>query len=162
MKHILCLLALLPTPLLAQSLSPEAGEIETCLSLSETIEDARIACSALSVNPCLDSTEGATTVGMVGCFAKAEGHWDELRVIVLDRLDAEAQERDAYYKSLGEDGFAESAASLATSETTWAAWRDAECISRADDNGNGSMRRIVAAACRLDLMRERVLSLWFR
>ena len=159
-RLMLILMLLVPLSVRAETESERA--VEDCLDARTTIEDARAACFDLGVRNCLNSPDGATTVGMVGCFASAETSWDTVRQSVLAQLSDAAKASDEIYAEQGEDGFAHSFDSLTKAEAAWEAWRDLECISRADDNGNGSKRRIVAASCRLDLMRDRVLQHWFR
>jgi uncharacterized protein YecT (DUF1311 family) len=161
MIRLLLVLTLL-MPISARAETESERAIEDCIDSQPSIEIARAECLDLGVRNCLDSPDGATTVGMVGCFASAESAWNSVRQSALARLSEAAKASDDYYTEQGDTGFANSLDSLTKAEAAWEAWRDLECISRADDNGNGSMRRIVAASCRLDLMRERVVQHWFR
>ena len=154
------LAVMIASPLAAEDNATDT--LEACLSAHDSMDAARADCTPLIVRDCLDSPDGATTVGMVGCFADSEANWDTLRRKLLERLVEVAKASDDFYTEQGEDGFAHGVESLTKAETAWETWRDLECISRADDNGNGSMRRIVAASCRLDLVRDRVLQHWFR
>ena len=160
---VICL-AVLPAPGMTQPLDPaDVGRLANCLDGFEgDISAARQTCSGLIERPCLDSSEGATTVGMVNCAAREELAWEALRAEVFARLEAAAQASDEYYKEQNLADYATALDSFRAADTAWATWRDLECRARADDHGNGSMRQIVAGFCRSELIRERVLTYWFR
>ncbi|MEO8531962.1 MAG: lysozyme inhibitor LprI family protein [Deltaproteobacteria bacterium] len=165
MRILLFILTLFGTPALADP-TVNAADVDMlahCLDRFEgDVNAARMDCAGKIAQPCLGTSDGATTVGMGNCFKQEELAWQALRDEVLARLLEAAKVNDAYYTGQGDAGFATAVESLNAAEATWAPWRDAECRSRADDHGNGSMRRIVAPSCRMELMRERVLALWYR
>jgi uncharacterized protein YecT (DUF1311 family) len=148
MIRLLVCLVLLASPAVAQD--ADVDLLANCLDRFEgDVNGARIACGGLVARPCLSTEAGTTTTGMVACSAREELAWQSLRDEVLARLTEAAMSDD-------------SRSHLQGAESAWTAWRDAECPARAHAHAAGAMRQLSAAACRLDLMRERVLQLWYR
>jgi|GEM_PF-1639959 len=166
MRLVLVILALVFSHAAVAQTEADKADVDllaACLDRYEgDVNAARLDCAGKVAQPCLDQPDGVTTVGMGNCFRREELAWDVLRDEALARLREAAKANDEFYSAQGDSGFATAVESLNAAETAWEAWHDAECRSRADDHGNGSMRRIVAPSCRMELMRERVLALWYR
>lgn len=103
--------------------------------------------------------EGQTTLGIVACnLAEAEA-WADLMEWELARARLFASELDRL-EARAANGWPEAAPALERAQSTWEAYRDAQCGWEYAKFGGGSMRTIMGAACRLEMTAERALALY--
>jgi uncharacterized protein YecT (DUF1311 family) len=115
------------------------------------------ACIGLTSTPCLVRPEAQTTTGMVVCMGAEHAAWDVLLNRDWPRVMAQARGIDA--AQAAEPALPSAADTLLTAQRAWLAWREVECPSRMAPHGAGSITRIIAADCMLDLTATRTLAL---
>lgn len=93
---------------------------------------------------CLESPEGGSTAGMIGCIGQELEIQDKA-------LNA------AYAKAMGDLNDRQKAR-LRTAQRAWLAFRDADCASQQDEDW-GTLSRITANACVLRMTVERTIYL---
>jgi uncharacterized protein YecT (DUF1311 family) len=93
---------------------------------------------------CLDSPDGQSTMGMVGCNN--------------DEAAVQDKALNAAYRKAMKDLTAEQKTKLQAAQRAWIAFRDAECASY-QDNDWGSISNINAAACLLRMTVQRTMDL---
>jgi uncharacterized protein YecT (DUF1311 family) len=100
-----------------------------------------------ALTACLDSPDGQSTAGMIGCADAAYASWD--------------QELNTAYSSLIENVDADSAAKLKASQRKWVAFRDAEYEFQEGTwtADYGTAMSVSLALARVDMIRARVLTL---
>jgi uncharacterized protein YecT (DUF1311 family) len=112
---------------------------------------AQDACQGLISRPCLNSEDGMTTVGMMGCMGRELEVWDEL----LNQAYADEMNR---WSEDGEWGERQQAR-LRDAQRIWITLRDADCDYAAGFNEGGSIARIVRVSCLLDATAARTIQL---
>jgi len=100
-----------------------------------------------ALEECMNTPEGSTTIGMIGCMQEAEEAWDK--------------ELNRAYKQLRSIMSAEEKTSLLTAQRAWLAYRDAEFSFNGDYHGNmqGTMWGIVGKNRRMNIVKARALEL---
>ncbi|HZZ36273.1 MAG TPA: lysozyme inhibitor LprI family protein [Caulobacteraceae bacterium] len=93
---------------------------------------------------CLDSPEGQSTAGMIGCIGA--------------ELEVQDARLNAQYRKAMADLNPRQKARLQAAERAWLAYRDAECLSYTDEDW-GSLSRINANHCVLQMTVERLIAL---
>lgn len=145
----LLLVAPLALPAFAQDASdrPVAQDravIEACLS-GKTDAVQRRGCIGRVANPCQDTPDGASTVGMIGCFEREHAVWDE-------RLNRAYREAMAAFDENGK-------AYLKGTQQAWLKFRAQACEWPAKVYPGGSIGGPLAADCRLDQTALRAIDL---
>ncbi|AUH32271.1 lysozyme inhibitor LprI family protein [Paracoccus tegillarcae] len=147
MRYPLLALLLLSAPLAAQEASVEPGAVEACFDATargegtpDCVGNAASACSSAQEQP-------DTTFAISQCMMAETNDWDSL-------LNREYQKtRDAFSDQPG------LADALLTAQRAWIAFRDADCTLAYDRYGDGSMRVISAADCRMRHTAQRTFQL---
>lgn len=97
-----------------------------------------------ALQKCLDSPDGVSTMGQIGCIA------DELK-IQDGRLNA------AYRKAMGKLTPGQKT-KLQAAQRAWIAFRDADCAAQQDEDW-GTLSRVIANQCVLSRTVERTIEL---
>jgi len=142
----------------ASAQDPEAAlaDLRACLETA-TGADAR-ACVGTYARPCMAAPGGDTTLGMADCTIAEAAAWDrmldetfaDLVILSRDRIALEEQ-AGAAPPPLDE--------MLREAQGAWVTFRDADCAQEYAVWGEGSMRQIAGAWCRLDRTSQRVIEL---
>lgn len=140
--------SIMSAPVAAQSDGPAlpSGVVEACLA-GTAPGDLDPDCIGEAADQCQQAPGGSTTRGIAGCLMAEHDAWDAV-------LNAQYQETRAAF---ADDDTA--SASLRDAQRAWIAWRDAECRFEYDRYGDGSMRSVSAAGCRMTLTARRALEL---
>lgn len=120
------------------------GEVAACVESAGDEGDALAACQGVVANPCLETDGGASTQGMVMCFAAEADAWASELHAALTRLAAARPETDA---------------ALTSAQDAWSDYRDSECAYRVARWGEGSGARVVLAQCLAQLTALRAIDL---
>lgn len=137
----------------------DVAQLETCLAEQLPATDRAVSvCIRLLAERCMAQPDGGTTFGMAGCMRGEADAWDVLLNRDWPRLMARARGTDEAYAGLGAD-LPSAAKTLRDAQRAWLAWRDAECLARAAEWGDGSHRHIAWADCWLQLTAERTIRL---
>lgn len=102
-------------------------------------------CIGVAADPCMDSPEGSTTVGMTQCLARETAWWDS--------------QLNARYAELRTTLDVESFAELRGAQRAWIAFRDADCSFRYAYWREGTIRSLFYGSCMLDLTAKRAIDL---
>lgn len=133
--------------------------LETCVAgqLPAT-DEAERACIGLTATPCMETPEGGSTLGIVGCLMAETAAWDVLLNRDWPGLMARARATDESYKDW-QPALPSAAEALRRAQRAWLAWREAECAALATEWGGGSHARVIHADCWLSLTAERTIAL---
>jgi uncharacterized protein YecT (DUF1311 family) len=137
---------------------PEAAlaDVRACLEENRGA-DART-CVGVYAQACMAEPGGDTTLGMSACTTVEAAAWDRVldetfaELIVLSR-DRMALEEQAGVAPTPLDEM------LRHAQGAWIAFREADCAQEYAAWGDGSMRTIAGAWCRLDRTSRRVIDL---
>jgi uncharacterized protein YecT (DUF1311 family) len=133
-------------------------DVAPCLAAADTPDDAQ-ACIGSGSATCMETeADGYTTFGMAACTQAETQAWDDLLNSEYVALRDRARAMDA-----GETNpdYAVRADALLTAQRAWIAFRDAECALAYSEFGGGSMRRLSASGCHLQMTAERTIDLHF-
>lgn len=130
------------------------AKIEACLAKTDEPQS----CIGTISNPCMETDEGQTDMGMTDCLSDEESAWDALLNARYKTALSEAKDMD---KRLAEDGNFETgvADALVKAQRAWIAYRDAESDRLFELNKEGTIRTVVAASCMNDLTATRAIAL---
>lgn len=134
------------------------ADVAPCLLRAERPAGAQ-ACIGEGAATCMDSeADGYTTFGMAACTQAETQTWDDLLNSEYAGLRDRARAMDA-----GETNpdYAVRADALLTAQRAWIAFRDADCALAYTEFGGGSMRRLSASGCHLQMTAERTIDLHF-
>lgn len=130
------------TPQLAEA--QETPTIAACVAAAQSRE-ALEQCKGVVETACRREPGNAdSTMGLVLCNDQEATEWQTL----LDAQIARIRERQG-----------NRAEELAAAQTSWEAWRDAECAFHRADAEGGSGEQVVLVKCMLDLTADRVIAL---
>jgi uncharacterized protein YecT (DUF1311 family) len=147
LKRIACFIAMAPMSVVAQDFPVDAGQVEACFD-SQAFDAPEAACIGEAAAICSDTTDqGQTTLGLSQCMMSEAAAWDAL-------LNREYKALRAKYETEPE-----LRQQLQTAQRAWIAFRDADCGFAYAVWGNGSMRQIGGADCRLRHTARRTLEL---
>ena len=107
----------------------QAG-MEQCLQSAYERGARPEVCIGFVYNPCAETVEGQTTVGMIGCVDREHGFWDRLL--------------NQSYRRLGNTRDEGEEEALRDLQRQWLAWRDARCDWEASLYEGGTLARVVA------------------
>lgn len=132
-----------------EALPPDVIEIQSCIEgvreynagAEEGQQASRDECIGTIANPCLETEEGQSTVGMIECQGRELAVWD---AILNDNY---AALKDA----LPEDGFR----ALRDTQVKWIAYRDSKCDWPSVFFEGGTISGPLAAACLNDATARR-------
>lgn len=110
--------------------------------------DAVPTCVGAAAKACHKLPGGETTLGITECLMAETSVWAELMQVAYAKQ----------FEALGNEGRALET-QLAAAQDAWALYRDAECGLRYGYWIDGSIRTVIAAACRLDKTAARVQEL---
>ena len=146
--------ATLTVPAPARAEDDGLAEIEACLAKTDEPQS----CIGTISNPCMETEDGQTTMGMADCLGNEEAAWDALLNARYKTALSDAKDMD---KRLEEDGNFETvvADALVKAQRAWIAFRDAECDRLFELNKEGTIRTVVAASCLNDLTATRAIAL---
>ena len=135
-------------PALAQSteLYPEdqAG-LEQCLQSAWERGARPEECIGFVEAPCLDTEEGQSTAGMVGCAAREHAFWDALLKQTYQELrDGATEEEQVELRDL---------------QRLWLDWRQERCAYEAVQYEGGTFANVVANRCFLEETARRAIDL---
>ncbi len=137
---------------------PEAAlsDLRVCLD-DDGISDTR-ACVGVYARACMAEPGGDTTLGMADCATAEAAAWDRVldetfaELVVLSRdLIALEQQAGATPAPLDE--------MLREAQGVWIRFRESDCAQEYAVWGEGSMRSVAGAWCRLDRTSQRVIEL---
>ncbi len=128
----------------------EQAAFQECLNTNREND-----CIGIVSQPCLNTEEGMSTAGMVGCTGRELALWDDL-------LNERYRALMAMYAADSDDEtFAEYAANnrarYLTAQRAWMASRDADCEAEAGRYEGGSLARVVRVGCLLDQTARRAI-----
>lgn len=137
----------------------DAALLEQCLSDSsrgDGATDARESCIGAAADPCMDSDDGSTTVGMSVCLGNELDLWDAKLNEAYREVMAQSEETD---KSMTEMGSAaeKEAPLLRDMQRHWIAFRDAACGYERSRWGGGSGGGPAGLHCALTLTARQYL-----
>ncbi|MAR72918.1 MAG: hypothetical protein CME78_11915 [Halomonas sp.] len=112
-------------------------------------------CVGLAADACQQTPGGATTLGIVDCLAQETRVWDELLNAQYQELRALMREQDEGNPDVG----ISRVDALREVQRAWITFRDAECGYAYARYQDGTIRSVVAAACRLEQTAQRALAL---
>lgn len=153
-------LVLMAGPLAAQEsdgpkLDPEI--LEVCLIAAQGPLE-RDACIGIAANRCQSEKDGATTWGISQCLMQEAELWDVKLNTAYSELMTDAQLMDRDSEASGSESPVDNVAgSLKQMQLEWIEFRDAACAYSYGRWGNGSMRNIAGASCRLQLTAKQAL-----
>lgn len=87
---VIVLCAVCASPASARVVSGGSLPIETCLEDAQSEEKYLRACIGLLSRPCLESPDGVTTAGMIGCMATERRAWQRLADHYAEQLRAQS------------------------------------------------------------------------
>lgn len=131
------------TPARAQDPAPAANPITACLATAPP--EGRNACIGLVGEPCMDEPQAVSTVGMIECFAREADMWRG----EVTRLTARLRSQESPTQVAGFN------AMLDANES----WMEARCAYSGLIFENGSLARVMAAACVRNTTAELTLDL---
>jgi len=105
-----------------------------------------------------DHDQPGTTLAIADCHLAEAAGWERLMNAEFDKVLAQAQNGDDYYRQHGENWTGAEAA-LRAAQDAWDAFRVAQCGYAYAHWGSGSMRVIASAACQRDMFAERAMAL---
>lgn len=122
------------------------SRIELCLQGYTTRTDKLANCVGGYAQACMNSREdGETSVGMMQCAMEEASAWDDRLNATYAALQAELD--PAVFEALRD------------AQRAWIASRDADCALEISPYEGGSIQRVIAAGCQLDLTAARALQL---
>ncbi len=144
-------------PALAQSVGYSDARTMQCLSFAGE-EYGADACIGESANLCMESADGGTTYGMMGCLDGELQFWDRklnanYRVAMAN---AKQSDIDTEAKKYGRPSQAEA---LRDMQRAWITFRDASCAYEHSRWGGGTGAGPAAAACMMRLTGTQALVL---
>jgi len=148
--------ALTVSPALAQDPEAALADLRACLEVA-TGTGARD-CVGVYAQACMAAPFDETTRAMADCTIAEAAAWDRVldetfaELVILSR-DRIALEEQAGATPAPLDGL------LREAQGAWITFRDADCAQEYAVWGEGSMRRIAGAWCRLDRTSQRVIEL---
>jgi uncharacterized protein YecT (DUF1311 family) len=122
----------------------ERAALQTCLE-SQPERD----CIGIVMQPCLNTDEGMTTYGMIGCTARELTLWDE-------RLNERYGAFMEWYAG-DEDYNVRQRDRMRAAQRAWITLRDADCEVEAGRYDGGSLARVVSIGCLNDLTAQRAI-----
>lgn len=122
----------------------EAASFRTCLD-----SNAERDCIGAVMRPCMETEEGMTTYGMVGCTARELALWDA-------RLNERYGAFMEWYAG-DEDYNVRQRDRMRTAQRIWITQRDADCEVEAGRYDGGSLARVVRIGCLNDLTALRAI-----
>lgn len=132
----------------------DAADLRACLS--RTADGA--ACIGLLANPCMETPDGGSTLGMSNCVNQETAAWDILLNEVWPEVMAQARATDEEHAEFG-TGATDVAEQLLTAQRAWLAFRDAQCGYEYAFWSAGTIRSNMYAGCMLDMTAKRTLEL---
>lgn len=148
MRQLLMALAFvvtsLPAVAAADPLDSRPDELMACVSASAAERDALVQCIGAQAFPCIER-EGASTMAEVLCWSAEAETWRTIITEATTALSAQAAYRDP--------------ARLATANTAWFAWAEAECDYLSWEEGGGSGEQVDRVRCAAGLQAERAIAL---
>ena len=130
------------------SFTPRPGErlaIADCLSSARAAADEPDTCIGVVADPCLETDEGMTTLGMTACASREADIWDEL----LNQNYSRAREGLSEEASTG----------LRDVQRLWIEYRDAKCAFPRLQFEGGTIAGPMSAYCVMDMTARRALEL---
>lgn len=141
-------------PALAQEgqVKVDASLLDACMSEAKDTA-ARQACIGKASDPCMETSDGQTTIGMSECLKGEAKLWDTRLNDVYGSLMKKAEAADKELTESGSAAPAESAALLKKAEQNWISYREATCAydmslfqggTGAGPSGNACIMRLTA------------------
>jgi len=127
--------------------SPDAA-VSSCLAAAPNPR----ACIGAYADPCMETPQGSTTVGMADCLAAEIAEWEARADDAFKRLRALARSLDEAAPET------EALAALRRAHRAWTAFREAECRAVAAPYSGGTIYGVAFTQCSLTLSAERALA----
>lgn len=119
--------------------------VADCLSSARAAKEKPGICIGVVADPCMETDEWMTTVGMTACASREADIWDEL----LNR----------HYQKARSILSEEASAGLRDVQRLWIEYRDANCAFPRLQFGGGTMAGPISAYCVMEMTARRALEL---
>ena len=150
------LAAVIASPVAAQDLPFDPAPIEACLADVEG--DAKRACIGLAADPCTQTPDGYTMVGMGFCFGKERDWWDARLNAAYTELRALHAKQDEENASYGLK-LPKVADALRDMQRAWIDYRDSACDYERSQWGGGTGGGPATSRCQMQMTGEQALAL---
>ena len=150
------LVALSVSPAHAQDPEAALSDLRACLEIASGagVRD----CVGIYAQACMAAHGGDTTLGIADCTIAEAAAWDRVLDETFAQLVILSRDRIALEEQAGAAP-APLDEMLREAQGAWITFRDADCAQEYAVWGEGSMRQIAGAWCRLDRTSQRVIEL---